>query len=90
MPTEPTNSRSGGKQVLKLAATMCRVVRLSAPAIRATYPSSTALLAVLSAAEALCTLLPAAQTEMEALDALSASEWQPASGATLPGSLPGV
>lgn len=63
------NSRSGGKRVLGLANSMCRVVRAGAPAIRATYPASTALLAVLTAAEALCALLPSASAEMAALDA---------------------
>lgn len=80
------NSRSGGKRVLALASTMCRVVRVGAPAIRATYPSSTALLAVLTAAETLCDLLPAASAEMIALDAVGFT-FDPADSDPLPGAI---
>lgn len=89
MPVLPQfNTRSGEKQILKLAQTLCRVVSVSEPVIRAKFPDRTALLAVLDAALAFCALLPAAQAEQAAADAMDPADFDPADGTPFPGQIP--
>lgn len=86
MPVNPLyNARTGGKKVIVLAQTLCRLVNTAAPIIRLRYSDRTALLAVLTAAEELCALLPAAVQEQTEADAIGGGAFNPGDLLKVPG-----
>jgi hypothetical protein len=86
MPLDPQyTSRSGASSLLKIAATLCRLVGISAPLIRARFPERAALLALLSATEAVCGLLPAAMSEQSEANAADVGTFDPGDATLIPG-----
>lgn len=86
MPVAPQyNSRSGGKQLIVVAQTLCRLVNAAAPTIQGRYSNRPDLLALLAACQAVCGLLPAAMDEQIAMDAADQPTFNPADGVTVPG-----